>query len=885
MPQLSEQLKAALAGRYQVERRLGEGGMATVYLAADLKHDRKVALKVLKPELAAVLGADRFVVEIKTTAQLQHPHILPLFDSGNADGFLFYVMPYVEGETLRSRLSRETQLGVEEAVRITREVADALDYAHRHGVIHRDIKPENILLHDGRPVVADFGIALAVSAAAGGRMTETGLSLGTPHYMSPEQATADKNITAKSDIYSVGSVLYEMLTGNPPHVGASAQQIIMKIITEVAEPVTRFRKSVPLHVAAAVAKALEKLPADRFESARAFADALGNPGFTNPTFAGVTAEAKPGLAGWRNPPFLAAAAVAVLAIVVAVAGWLRPEPPRPVTRFGLFLPDSQALNPTGSGARVAISPDGRTIVYVGRREGSGGGFRLWARSLDQLRATPLPGTEQGVNPSFSPDGNRVAFTSIEQPRTIRVVPIGGGPTLTLTDSLVDQGGVSWGTDGYIYYDGRLEGDGIAKIRESGGQPEIATRPDSATGERYHFMPSALPDGRGILMSIARGNPDNTDIGVLDARIGRHKVLTRGLQGRYSPSGHLVFATADGMLMGAPFDLDRLELSGDPVLLADGIAVRGNQRVDLSISAAGTLAYTAGTTTEGVGELVWVSREGVASAVDPAWSGDIVGRLALSPDSRAVAVTLGRGAGRQVWVKQLDRGPATRVAAVGWNPAWAPDGKRLLFSTPGALQTVPADGSSLPVAVRADGSTPSLSPDGRWILFSGRTDVLGARTDGDTATQVLVGDPGIQQLPALSPDQRWLAYASDESGTWQVYVRPFPDTRVAKRQVSVSGGYSPLWSRSGREIFYSDGNSDIWTVDVAPGQVFQAGTPRLLLSATSYQSLSANPFDVAPDGRRFLFSRAVGSAREPERLDELILVQNFFEDLKAKVPRD
>src|SRR5690349_8807468 len=253
--------------------------MATVYLAHDIKHDCKVAIKVLKPELAAVLGADRFVVEIKTTAAMSHPHILPLFDSGTADGFLFYVMPYIQGETIREKLNRETQFGVDEAVRIAREVGDALDYAHRHGVIHRDIKPENILLHDGRPMVMDFGIALAVSAAAGGRMTETGLSLGTPHYMSPEQATAEKEITARSDQYSLASVLYEMLSGEPPHTGGSAQQVIMRIIAEPVGPVTQFRKSVPPNVAAATAKALEKLPADRFENAKAFADALGSPAF------------------------------------------------------------------------------------------------------------------------------------------------------------------------------------------------------------------------------------------------------------------------------------------------------------------------------------------------------------------------------------------------------------------------------------------------------------------------------------------------------------------------------------------------------------------------------------------------------------------------------
>src|SRR5689334_7234623 len=263
-----DQLRAALADRYRLERELGVGGMATVYLAEDLKHHRKVAVKVLKPELAAVLGAERFVQEITTTAALQHPHILPLFDSGEAGGFLYYVMPFIDGETLRARLDRETQLGIDETVKITVAIAEALDYAHRHGVIHRDIKPENILLQEGRPMVADFGIALAVSAAAGGRMTETGLSLGTPHYMSPEQATAEKEISARSDIYSLGSVAYEMLTGDPPHTGASAQQIIMKIITEPAAPVTSVRKAVPRNVAVAVSRALEKLPADRFESAK-----------------------------------------------------------------------------------------------------------------------------------------------------------------------------------------------------------------------------------------------------------------------------------------------------------------------------------------------------------------------------------------------------------------------------------------------------------------------------------------------------------------------------------------------------------------------------------------------------------------------------------------
>jgi serine/threonine-protein kinase len=229
---IRNRLKTALADRYTVEREIGAGGMATVYLAEDVKHHRKVAVKVLRPELAAILGAERFLKEIEVTANLQHPHILPLHDSGQVDGFLFYVMPLVESGSLRERLNRETQLPVDEAIEIAKAVASALDYAHRKGVIHRDIKPENILLHDGQPVVADFGIALAVSAAGGTRLTETGLSLGTPQYMSPEQAAADRELDARSDIYSPGCVTYEMLVGEPPFTGPSAQAIIAKVLTE-----------------------------------------------------------------------------------------------------------------------------------------------------------------------------------------------------------------------------------------------------------------------------------------------------------------------------------------------------------------------------------------------------------------------------------------------------------------------------------------------------------------------------------------------------------------------------------------------------------------------------------------------------------------------------
>ena len=274
MAEVLTSLHQALANRYRVERELGAGGMATVYLAEDLKHRRKVAIKVLRPELAAVIGADRFLREIETIAGLQHPHILGLIDSGEMDGTAYYVMPFVEGESLRDRLVREKQLPIADAIRIATEVAGALDYAHRHGVIHRDIKPENILLHDGAALVADFGIALAASKAGGERMTETGMSLGTPQYMSPEQAMGEREITARSDIYALGAMTYEMLAGEPPFTGPTAQAIVAKIVATEPEPLTALRKTVPPHVEDAVLTALEKIPADRFATASAFARAL-----------------------------------------------------------------------------------------------------------------------------------------------------------------------------------------------------------------------------------------------------------------------------------------------------------------------------------------------------------------------------------------------------------------------------------------------------------------------------------------------------------------------------------------------------------------------------------------------------------------------------------
>src|SRR5437764_950178 len=363
MSELGEQLTRPLAERYVIERKIGAGGMATVFLARDLKHDRHVAVKILEPELAAVMGVERFLAEISVTAHLQHPNILPLFDSGEtSNGSLFYVMPFVEGDSLRQRLDREKQLPVDEAIRITTAIAGAVDYAHRHQVVHRDLKPENVLFQEGQPLVSDFGIALAVSHAGGHRITQTGLSLGTPAYMSPEQATGDRAIDGRTDVYSLGAILYEMLTGDPPHTGSTAQAIIARVLTEKPRAVRTVRPAVPVHVESVVERALEKLPADRWETAGAFCDAL-----TGKTTTGLPSDISAGRSRTREllaPTSLALATFGLVAATFAVLEWRAAGRAEDATIIRFEVPltggDRSGLSPV-----PAISPDGNTIAYAG----------------------------------------------------------------------------------------------------------------------------------------------------------------------------------------------------------------------------------------------------------------------------------------------------------------------------------------------------------------------------------------------------------------------------------------------------------------------------------------------------------------------------------------
>ncbi len=899
MSGVPDRLSTALADRYRIERELGQGGMATVYLAQDLKHDRKVALKVLKPELAAVLGAERFVVEIKTTAALQHPHILPLFDSGSADGFLYYVMPFIDGETLRSKLNRETQLGIDEAVKITVAVADALDYAHRHGVIHRDIKPENILLHDGRPMVADFGIALALSAAAGGRMTETGLSLGTPHYMSPEQATAEKEITARSDVYSLGSVLYEMLTGNPPHVGASAQQIIMKIVTEEAAPVTKVRKSVPPNVAAAVAKSLEKLPADRFGTAAEFGAALIDPGYASRTTAMTGAAYAPGrrwtgltLAGWL---------LWGLTVFAGLWMWSRTTPSAgaPVRRYALELNGAEAIASVGL-QLIALSPDGNRVAYVGG--GADGVKQIWIRDRDQLHARPLAGTTGAVCLTWSPDGQQVAF--VTPPGVLLVTSLDGASPSVVADTLITGGGTAWGSDGLIYSAGGFRNeDGIVKVPATGGTPVVVTTLDTTRHEFAHLNPALLPNNRGLVFSIWFGptRPSETEIAVLDLKTGKYQVIQRGLRAKYLATGHLLIARADGSLVVVPFDQDEMVETGPAVPVIAGVATRAGYFVDYDVSRTGTLVYYAGEPRD-VKETVqpvWVTREGVASAVDPGWNFDrpFNGGLSLSPDGTRLAVAVSGEPTSDIWIKQLERGPLSRLTFeefLKYRPTWSPDGRSVMyFADPGnnnaSLFQKRADGSG--AAEKLLGSDHAMaealwSRDGQWLVV--RTtlpsrDILGFRPGVDDVPVPLVASPKFdERAPTLSPDGKWIAYQSDETGKSEIYVRPFPKADEGRWQISTGGGDEPLWSRSGREIFFRGTSGEMMTVPVTTAPTFSAGAPVPMFQAKSYaRAASYRAYDVSPDDKRFVMLRPVTDS-VPTPPNQMVFVDNWFEELKTKV---
>jgi eukaryotic-like serine/threonine-protein kinase len=893
-----ERLNTALEGRYRVEREIGEGGMATVYLAEDVRHGRQVAVKVLRPELAAMVGAERFLAEIRTTAALQHPHILPLHDSGEADGFLFYVMPYVQGDSLRDRLDRERQLPVQEAVEIARKVADALAYAHEQGIIHRDIKPANILLSRGDPLVADFGIALALSEAGGGRITETGLSLGTPHYMSPEQATGERTLGPRSDVYALGCVLYEMLVGEPPFPAPTAQAVLVRILTGEPRRVTESRHTVPAHVDGVVAKSLEKLPADRFGSAKAFAAALTDPSFEytqvrgSPSTGAAAATGWGGIAraspGWfsarRSTLFVAALGLIVVAAIAAVASFAGPPLPSvaagvlPSHRFVLAEPDE--FNASYSGG-VAIAPDG-TIVFTAGLESE---TSLRVRFPGELRARPLPGTAGAFHPTFSPDGQWIVFSTGSE---LRTVPARGGPVVVLART-EDQAGVFihpyWATSGVI---AAAQDDGLYWIPEVGGTPVKVYEAGSRWGAR---TPVILPKNAGWVFAqgVGAGISGRVDLMLLDPESGETRLLAEGGSSpAWLETGHLAFVHPSGSLFAAPFDLRRGAFAAPPVPVMDSVRYGGVTRT-FAASPGGTAVYVAGAGTFGVGEGAEILLLGVSGGDDrvlPLPRTDH-GDGQFSPDGRKLAYTRDD----HIWIFDLELGTHLQLTADGsdhHDPVWSPDGARIAFgSARGStgvdiwIKDMGGDTPARPLLEMEGTQFPKEWTDDDLLVIqtdhAGRLDIYTMPADGSAAPRPYLRADWNDALPRVSPDGRWLAYESSERGQPGIVVRSFPEPgRAFLVSEPGVGAVEPVWSPDGTTVYYRQMPSEeIIAAEVRTAPEFEV-VRRDTVGRVSGELRDAHP------GGQWLLTFRFGPGEDGETGARLIGVVNWFSELAQRL---
>jgi len=888
MASITPELSAALQDRYRLDRELGQGGMATVYLAEDLKHHRQVAIKVLRSDLAAALGAERFLREIEIAARLTHPGILPLLDSGEAGGALFYVMPFVDGESLRDRLRREGQLPVDEAVAIARRVATALGYAHGLGVVHRDIKPENILLTGNEPVVADFGIAKAVSAAGQTRLTESGFAIGTAPYMSPEQASAEAQLDGRSDIYSLGCVLYEMLAGQPPFTGPTLQAITARKLNDSMPSLRTVRELVPPGVEAAIRRALAKAPADRYQTARQFAEALEGSG-PQPVMAEGTAQPAH-QAPWRNALALAAVAI-VTTIAGAALAWrhftaLIPEPQ--VIRFAIQPLQGDSI-PFGEPRALDISLDGRRIVFLGVHGGDTV-VQLYLRDLRDGGTVALNGTEGAYAPFFKPDGEWIGYFERGTGRLMKVPARGGQPQV-----VCDCGpstGADWGSDGWIVFDPGMEREltSLRRVRETGGAAELLPLADTTYSSTIWglFGPRLLPGGKTVLVT-ANGAAESR-VSAVSLETGRRTDLVLGAwRGQYLEPGYLVYARARE-LWAVRFDPRRLAVTGEPVLVVDSVQSAPDAWAEYALSPSGTLAYGRPLRVTGRDghRLVWVDQDDRIDAIAEVPGGYWMGPR-LSPDgSRIVYWGFPYDAGAadhgRVWLYASTHGAPRALTDAAYTSAWpifSADGKsvisnsnrgsRALFAelyrtpidgggAPERLTTPVGDTASAPILMQQPGS---LSPDGRTLAFqegyhqNTLYDLYTISLDSGGGVRPLLATRANERLPTFSPDGRWIAYVSDESGRFQVYARRWPsfDDPV---QVTREGGDDPAWSRDGSRLFFVKGQG-LFAVQFDAGRT---GPARLVVNGTQQGRRNAlrlfgifgRMYDIAPDGRVLMVQR-------------------------------
>jgi Tol biopolymer transport system component len=881
-------------GSYEVVAPIGAGGMGEVYQAHDTKLGRDVAIKVL-PEAFAhdAERLSRFQREAKMLAALNHPNIATIHGLEQSGSTSYLVMELVSGETLANRVKRDGAVPIEEALAIAKQIAEALEAAHEKGIIHRDLKPANVkLTPEGKVKVLDFGLAKAFEGDATNEdmgnsptlsmaATMQGVILGTAAYMSPEQARG-KAVDKRTDIWAFGCVLYELLTGKQAFHGEDVTDILAAVVR--AEPDwTALPANISPSIRVLLQRCLRKDRRQRTPDAATIRieieDALVAPKDSGSTQAAPASTSK--------MPWAVAAVLAVLLVATSWVAWraTRPveQPLRPLVRLDVDLGPDVSLS-SQRGTDTILSPDGTRLVYISQG-------RLFTRRLDQPNATELAGTQGAYAPFFSPDGQWVAFFTTGG--KLQKISVEGGSAITLCDASNGVGG-SWGKDGDII--AGLSTGGLSRIPSAGGPPTPVT--DLQSGELTHRWPQILPGGKAVLFTANATATafDGANIVVMSLADHRRKTLVRGgTFGRYLPSGHLVYVNR-GTLFAVPFDVDRLEVHGTPAPVLDQVnynAAQGSAQLDFS--QTGTLIYRSSGAGGTLLTVAWLDGSGKAQPL-LAKPGIYV-NPSLSPDGQRLAVDVTEGSGTDVWVYDWQRDTMTRLTFTGSErPTWSPDGRYIAFQAPGeGLSVIRSDGSGKPQPLTQSKNYQvpwSFAPDGKRLAFFELSSGTGfdlwtvPMESDDTGLragkpEVFLQTPATELAPSFSPDGRWMAYYSNESGTFQVYVRAFPD-KGGKWQISNSGGWLPMWSRNGRELFFETLDRHIMVVAYAvKGDSFVADKPRAWSEKQLGDAAGRKNVDLAPDGKRIVALMPVETAEGQKAQSHVILLENFFDEVRRR----